>query len=685
MIYLKKVIFFVSLLLLGLTSSLLYCKVSLNSDTLFLDALASDLFLHHGQWSDWRLTPAPAYFPDMLLYFLSFKFIPGAIGRIFFVSVAQVFLLSMVCVWVARQIKPKISLNAATTLILLICFTTVVSAKSDMWLYFYSTNNHFASLFGALLALGLCLRMFETPSWITAVLIVVMGAVAQASSLIFLTCFTVPGLIYISIAEILLISSRAYREYRYRLFVIGLLLTSSMLLGFCLDKWFIYNAPLDGRIPFSIAAATQSFSLLLQVTKETFSGNNLFVFVLGVLVASSLVMLVCTFIYKFRLSGRDYKSLFHCSEHGNVTYRFFLVTLFLFILWPTNALMVILSGGVIDSFGYRYLTFPLFLTVILTVILLDSEPAHIGKNWVRLNFLFALIVTGLCVQATCLSLYSHQSKNSVATCISKIQDSTFIPKAGIADYWDARAVSYDLINKNPILAMTNDGTPFIWMSSLGMIRAPLEHTEYHYNFAILREPHNKSQINIQYKFSPRTIGKFLPKPTAVYKCNETDTQIWFYNNQTLDAWVKESMSKNIFLFQQSRLNQVTVDAFTLPGLVGSIKGKYRLAAHQTDTSGLLSYGPYVDLTQGKYQIEMRYIAKDKPRLDVGKFEVGRFDRPANTQILQTKKIKVDGDGKLVLNIDVPAHGINKVEFRTWYFGHGDLVLKSIQLTRLSKE
>ena len=121
---------------------------------------------------------------------------------------------------------------------------------------------------------------------------------------------------------------------------------------------------------------------------------------------------------------------------------------------------------------------------------------------------------------------------------------------------------------------------------------------------------------------------------------------------------------------------------SLPGLVGKIEGKYRVAVSPIDNSGILNYGPYLDFSKGKYRIEMRYFAKDKTHLDVGKFEVGRFDLPSKTVFLKTKKLNVNDNGKVVLNIDVQANGLGRVEFRTWYFGHGELVLKSIKITRL---
>jgi hypothetical protein len=59
---------YIAWLTLAAMCILLVFKVNLHSDLLFLDSVAVDLFEHGGTWSNWKITPAPAYFPDMLAY-----------------------------------------------------------------------------------------------------------------------------------------------------------------------------------------------------------------------------------------------------------------------------------------------------------------------------------------------------------------------------------------------------------------------------------------------------------------------------------------------------------------------------------------------------------------------------------------------------------------------------------------
>ena len=683
MISLKKLNLFLAIILVGLTASLLYFRVFLNSDTLFLDALSSDLFRHKGHWSDWRLTPAPAYFPDMLLYFLSFNIFSNAVSRIFFVSASQVVLLTMVCVWVSKQIEPKLSKNAITTLVLLVCFTTLVSAKSGMWLYFYSANNHFASLLCSLFSLGLYIRFFEKPSWKIIFLMVLIGGIAQASTLIYLICFVVPGLLY-GLSAIFIFSrlSKKYRVSRNRFLSMVIILICSLLFGFFLDKILIYNAPLDGRIPASIAAARNSLYLFLKATKDVFTLDNPTVLVYGITIVFSFLFLLYKLFRSLQLGGNDLPALLRHLDEKRADRKIISIAVFLMLLIPVNLLMVITSGGIMDVFGHRYFLFPIALTLVLTVVLLDRMKIEMSAVWSFFNFAFIIILFVLSIQFIKKTIRLTPPINSVATCISKITDSSFLPQAGIADYWNAREVSHDLVKNNPILATINDGTPFFWMASLGMIRAPLDYPEYYYNFVILRNTIDFNSFSRAFKYTPQTIGRLLPKPSSIYFCNDSDTQIWFYNNGQLDLWVKLLLENNLALFVQKLTSKVLIHASSLPGVVGGTRGTYRMATSTDDKSGFLTYGPYIDLLQGKYKIVVTYSAKDKSTA-AGYIELGRFDKPKYNSSFQKKELAATSDGQVIFILDVPSAGLKHLEIRTWFSGHGELVIKSIQIKRFS--
>ena len=182
-----------SFLVLILASWLLYFRIQFQSDILFLDDLATDLFLYGGAWKDWKLSIAPAYIPDIILYFFGYMIFPSIPLRIFFVTACQALILSILALWLARKIRPQLSVNATALIILMVAFSSLVASRSGMWLFFNSTNNHISSLLLSFLSLGLILVFFKRPNLITAILIVGVGSIAKSSSAIFLICFTLPA------------------------------------------------------------------------------------------------------------------------------------------------------------------------------------------------------------------------------------------------------------------------------------------------------------------------------------------------------------------------------------------------------------------------------------------------------------------------------------------------------------
>src|SRR5450830_253327 len=218
-------------LLLAASAALLRFKTEIQSDSLFLDSLFTDLFTHGGRWTEWKFIQAPAFLPDMLLYLPAYPLLPDAASRIFFVSAAQVLLLAAALLWCARQITPQLSLRAQTLLLLLLAFVTVVAAQSRMWLYFYSTNNHLAATILELVGVGLLLRQLARPSRAGAVLLVVLIAATQVSTKLFALSFVVPLLALLILALLALPRqqdwSQHYRAQAWRL--LGVVLAAQLL------------------------------------------------------------------------------------------------------------------------------------------------------------------------------------------------------------------------------------------------------------------------------------------------------------------------------------------------------------------------------------------------------------------------------------------------------------------------
>lgn len=685
--------------LLLIAIGLLYFRIILHSDSLFLNALSTDLFRHHGYWSDWRLTPAPAYVPDMLLYFIGYWIMPDAVWRIFFVTACQAVILTFSCLWLARTIRPTLSVNARASIILMVAFVSLVSACSGMWFYFNACNNHFASLLFAVISLGLFLYFLERPKFFIAALIVFLGGIAKASSAVFLICFVVPVVASILIV-LLVIGKKDWKNFQYKKRLIALLglLATSQVFAWIIDKLLTYHDPLRDRVPESATAAANSFSLFLQATQNAFLLDNYLTFIFSLLVALVFVFLIYRLFCNVQIQPENLIIKFPKSVQRDTEWKLVACGFLLIVTIPLNIFGAILSGGFVDLAGYRYFMFPIALALVLALVISDRILNRHGRskdffvygiallillgegNAIHKIYVFSQTNPHMLASHAFASKFSpsHVSERDVATCISQIEQNGFELKAGIADYWLARGVSEQLPHKNPIMAVTNDLMPFFWMSTIGPMLRPENYPEYKYNFVVLQTPGQESSFD----FTPLTVGQKLPKNYQVHFCAKANgVQVWTYQGNELDLAVKAA--QNQFLFKEKLGGSTIILGNTLPGNTGHVYGTGRVARAPKDQAGYLNYGPYVDLESGRYRVTINYSGTVHGNPKIGFVDMGRFDAPKQTVLLYKEDLKPAKSGVATAIFNIPVHGLQHIEIRTWFGGRGELVLRSIKIEKIN--
>ncbi|EFL91635.1 hypothetical protein REG_1078 [Candidatus Regiella insecticola LSR1] len=613
--------YFLSFLALFFATSLLWFRIQLHSDILHWEALARDLFDLGGKWSDWRFPPAPAYFPETLLYFLTYKILPNSYYRVFFISVAQVFMLLTAVIWTSKQIYPQISIRAREVVILLLTFVTFTAANSGMWLYFYSNSTHFSSILFSLICLGLIIRFYEKPSLLCAIYLTLINTIAPASTAIYLINFLIPAIVT---ALFLLIMGK-FTHYswinRNKILSILGILSISFLLFFFINPLITLNKPLEGKMPLTFKGARDSFNLFLNNTANAFSFDNGFTFTLSTLILLSL----CFLIYILFINKKqNVANLLQINSENTVNdnWKFLFSCLFLFIVMPINVFGALLSGGFRDLYAYRYFTFFLSLILIMMVIVADKLHYFSSKKYKLVFYFicFAIIFFSILKIkekkfVDIINMPSLMAKNPVSFLLN-IEKEGFILQSGIANYWHARGVSEFLTKKNWILATLNNITPFYWISSMGPIRRP-DHYQYKYNFLI------SSMNDYPFYFTPDKIEKYLPLPSKKHKCADGNTEIWLYTDNTLDIAVRNMFNR--FLFPKKLSDTYQSEGRLLPGEIGRIIGLARSADSLRDKPGFLSYGPYIFLNEGKYKISVIYSTAGSEGSTVGYIDMGRFN------------------------------------------------------------
>lgn len=556
----KQLYYGLAWIILAVSAITLIQRITLNSDSLFLDALVNDVFVQHGYWADWRLTPAPAYAPDILLYLIAYPFFSSAVLRILFVSFCQVFILAALSLWCARKISPSLSTTAKTGIVVFLAFVNLVATHSGMWLYFYTTNNHFAVLVFALLVLGWLLRFIEKPTWALGFGIMIGTAVAKISSAIFIIGFLAPVLTTCLLILVTIGRAPWFKPFRARLFqVIGLLLLA-FVLAHMMDWMLTYHAPLDGRVPLSITAAGYSLTILLKSLVLVFKPDNIYTFLLTLVIVLSMIGLIINMLMriKIRIQATNNPTVelpLSLTPANQIDWKLASCGLLLAIMFPMNIVGAVISGGLLDTGGARYFTAPIALTLLLTFILLDRyshKVTQITQYW-RSMITVALFIIMLLTIYTAVSVFSEQSldaliqkdyqndrgETAVANCITQLRAKHIPLKAGIADYWFARSVSLRLPDRVPIESTLNDLSPFFWMSTVGPYSHPENYAPRLYNFIIVLPTNPPDGFN----YDSENLRNVLPKGYTSFSCPNTQISIWFYPNNALDTLIKNKQAQ----------------------------------------------------------------------------------------------------------------------------------------------
>ncbi|GEM_PF-1223531 len=670
---------------LTLSSALLALKINLHSDSLFLDAVMVDVFGRGGAWSDWKITPAPAYFPDMLVYAVGYYLIPTPALRITFVSVVQALLLAFVCINFAKTIQPLHSRLQSLIVLILISIFALVAANSSMWLFFNSTNNHFAALLFPLLVGCLVFHYWDSQKLSSIFGIILSVFAGAASTPVFLLSFTIPFLIFAFLAAVIFRQEKAIRNFFIK---VVLYVFVGHIIASLFNSIVVSHDAFGGRAPVTVDAAKMSLGHFFEATKVTFGRENLFTFALSFFSLAAIVAIFLNFLIGLNFSiGRGDERLrpYVAFKIPAANLRYFSVFTFFAIAFPVCVLGSVASGGFVDPWGYRYFALPIALGLLLFVVKFDeviNKYFALKKSvfyLVAITLLLAIAAVGLILANKMLSNSGRESvaylldkgirnpSDDIADCIRREERGGFRFKAGVADFWDSRGVIYKVENIPFILPVTNDLRPFFHMMSLGPLLNPKKYDVPSYNFLIAK----KSGTITQFNMTPESLGKLLPTPTKIVDCENSNSNLWLYNNLELDGVIRNNIT--YFLGQLGELQNFSMPGSSFPGQIGKIESASRVATSNLDGSGFLAYGPYVKMPRGKYKASISYEATDNGN----KWDAGRFNDSARNVVVAGGYLPA-GRGEVNFEFEL-ENTLDQFEIRIWFDGYGSIKLDKISI------
>jgi hypothetical protein len=443
---LSLIIFLLSVFCFYLSLDEFKLEYFFNSDLLYLPSLYKDIFIDKFSFSGWRITPAPYFFPDMLIYFilmfLTNNFLLSTYLFGFMQSLTFLILVSILI----KELIPKVSYYELV-LINLVVSVIIISLSVDLilfslFVFLFMPSIHFGAFISTLLGVILLfkyLRKEKTPYLISIFLLVFIGSLSDR---IFLIMFVVPTLLSLSILFVL---NKPFSKIYFNI-IVGILISS--ILAF-LSYRFMPFIPSFG----SMMSMLNSFKVFLKDIKNFLFSSFPF-FLMFVFCISSLVFTLVILYKELRDEPKDI---------------FLIVYLLFFIFFTFFVLFIPIARGIyIDIGGCRYnmhvFLYGIVNLAILMVYILKSKKFLNYLN-VILSLVIIIILISFPINSRLKDLLGYYPKTTkFLDEISK----EYNLKYGISDYWNAKFNTMFSKSDLRIYAVCNDKDlrPYHWISNI---------------------------------------------------------------------------------------------------------------------------------------------------------------------------------------------------------------------------
>tara|TARA_Y100001968_G_scaffold305445_1_gene321293 strand:- start:478 stop:2406 length:1929 start_codon:yes stop_codon:yes gene_type:complete len=574
-------IFFIILVLCILLLLIIISLYSrkLNSDSLYIEVFQKSYLRDIQQGDRWLKMPASAYFPDQIIYYL-FRKIFDIENTILMLAISKIILLWYVLKYYIKTLYSTSNIKSfiISTIIVLLF---VPSYKSGIMPLYRIENNHFAYTLTTLLVIPkLIKRTFKAnfTSIIITFLLCFISAISTRVTLLVIFSFTFGYLVQNWLDQGL---KKTFIDFYYgtnKNYTIAIF--SGLIIGYLSDSRILNPNGLGERliwqnnIPF-FSAFEHILTLNSRITP--------FIFVFGVL---------SIFLYK----NSNIPNLLKQVNKINAI--------------SSASLFIILLNlrGIVDVGYYRYFYANIIIFIVNIIYLLSISYKRFPKLITIFGITISLLPYYEFIKYNTNSLKESIQiidSNEIANCINNslvLTEKDTRIGIGIQDYWDANISAARL--KDPridIVVLSASGSPRMWMQNIGTLSSkydnfyllskdnqeyllPFNFKDYKIckdNRLVIKSLNNNAKDFIEYYSK---ISKFEFDILRNYK----NTRSW-YGNQ-LPSSSREQLKQNGVLFAKNK--------------------------------GFASYGPYVNLGNGKYKIKIFYSLINNDNLSNNFLEIG---------------------------------------------------------------
>ncbi len=642
---LKKILPYLVILSVFATNISLYfthkmSNLLFNDDALYLPALYKDIVVNGGSYSGWSLTPAPYFFPDMSLYFFA-----NFITQNFYYAIPLFFILeSLLLLFTIYKIytlffDKSISLSMASIIFgLLYLIPTVASS------FQYVSAFHYGEFVIGLLVFYLVLLILNSKDAkpLFYFLILLFSSLTIASDELFVLHFMLPFAVTLFILW-------SIREVDTKKLLI-------LITTFGFSIWLgnlIHNLLVINENAQNVELNADSFPVNVSSIEKIFLHSYQHLTTSTIIILATLFLALFTFVVKGRLS-------FFYNGYKNST-KFLFISLFLIFMELGS--LTVLSLSSVPLVANRYMI-PLFiLPIVMLPIYLDFFKFFNYKNFtnIMMNTLLSILLIALFVDARKKLMHStfySEYYPPLQKCIDSFVQETGA-KSGISEYWQSKSTymlsKYDIT----VAEVYRNLSPRTWITTNEWYRDK-------YDFALI---HYYSPNKDRFSPDKNWIMAINGNPDKIYTCDGTD--ILYYKNGMYTkpfAYIGSSQSWK---------------ASELPSITGEKKNSIIIVKHRSK-KGVITFGPYAILPAGKYRFDIVYKSSEAESVTVGSWDVAVALKGNAKQIKAGMLMGTNSkDGSIGQIFTIPQEiENNTVEIRTFYNGVGNIIIKSLTITKV---
>jgi hypothetical protein len=481
-----------------------------NSDSMYLPMLFDDLFRNGENFSSWYLTPAPGFFPDMLLFFVSRYLLRNTLLNFTLFAVFQVGLAFLVALMMIRSFESAKARRLERSLVFGVFFLSAIAIFSFRgvvpYVHIFLPVYRFGAIFNILILSLFMFLILGSRRVLGGIGLSIICLLATATDIMFLPMAVVPAVL-----SIVLTGWISRRLLRGSVIKISFVLMASSLLGWLVKQLTVKNT-MGHYIGFGYTPLTNQVRLIFSMIGEIFAHHPF----------SAAITLAFFLIVGFSLPRVIRSSRGYNRTADQTSDKELYILLFLLISPLITFAAVVVNGittGAIHELRYisNFFWLPIFFSW------LAFRPLGMQKRWLALSISVWIVLISLQLLYVPTSGLSKDYYPPLVQCVDNVvsefsKEKKDPIKNGVSLYWEAKLITHFSRQGISAMQVIGDLSPFYWIVNESW------YLDKKYDFAILA--HNSPQAELgptmPYLPSKDIIVSLNGQPKETRFCSTTD-------------------------------------------------------------------------------------------------------------------------------------------------------------------